>query len=85
PADGAMPFDGAFPTLIQWPDRPHPSERMVDLGCRLRRLEVAHPDANLIGERLSSDFEDRRVALVDEEQMRLRAEIMTPAGFRELI
>ena len=85
PADGAMPFDGAFPTLIQWPDRPHPSERMVDLGCRLRRLEVAHPYAHLIGERLSSDFEDRRVALVDEEQMRLRAEIMTPAGFRELI
>ncbi|MFY9875632.1 MAG: VOC family protein [Rhodomicrobium sp.] len=85
PADGAMPFDGAFPTLIQWPDRPHPSERMVDLGCRLRRLEVAHPDANLIGERLSSDFEDRRVTLVEENQMRLRAEIMTPAGFRELI
>jgi Glyoxalase-like domain len=39
PADGAMPFDGAFPTLIQWPDGPHPSERMADLGYRLQRLE----------------------------------------------
>ncbi|MGB7916779.1 MAG: VOC family protein, partial [Rhodomicrobium sp.] len=84
PAGGAMPFDGAFPTLIQRPDRPHPSE-MVDLGCRLRRLEVAHPYANLIGERLSSDFDDRRVTLVDENRMRLRAEIMTPTGLRELI
>ena len=85
PAGGAMPFEGAFPTLIQWPDGPHPSERMVDLGCRLRRLEVAHPYANLIGERLSSDFEDRRVTLVDGNQIRLRAEIMTPTGLRELI
>jgi glyoxalase-like protein len=85
PADGAMPFDGAFPTLIQWPDGPHPSGRMVDLGCTLRRLEVAHPCANLIGERLSSNFEDRRVTLMHENRVRLRAEIMTPAGLRELI
>ncbi len=85
PAGGAMPFDGAFPTLIQWPDGPHPSGRMVDLGCRLRRLEVAHPCANLIGERLSSNFEDRRVTLAHENRVRLRAEIMTPAGLRELI
>jgi glyoxalase-like protein len=85
PAGGAMPFDGAFPTLIQWPDGPHPSVRMADLGCRLRRLEVAHPHANLIRERLSSDFEDGRITLVDENRVRLRAEIMTPTGLRELI
>jgi len=85
PAGGAMPFDGAFPTLIQWPDCPHPSERMIDLGCRLRRLEVAHPYANLIRGRLSSDFQDPRVTLLDESQVCLRAEIMTPTGLRELI
>ena len=85
PAGGAMPFDGAFPTLIQWPDGPHPSGRMVDLGCRLRRLDVAHPHADLVGGRLSSNFEDRRVTLVHENRMRLRAEIMTPTGLRELI
>jgi DICT domain-containing protein len=58
---------------------------MADLGCRLRRLEVAHPYADLIAERLSSNFEDRRVTLVHENRMRLRAEIMTPTGLRELI
>jgi hypothetical protein len=84
-ADGAMPFDGAFPTLIQWPSGPHPSERMVDLGCRPQRLEVAHPRANLIRGMLSSNFEDQRITLMDESQVRLRAEIMTPTGLRTLI
>jgi hypothetical protein len=84
-ADGAMPFDGAFPTLIQWPNGPHPSERMADLGCRLQRLEVAHPDANLIRGMLSSNLEDQRIVFVDGSQTRLCAEIMTPTGLRELI
>jgi hypothetical protein len=85
PAGGAMPFDGAFPALIQWPSGSHPWERMIDLGCRLQRLEVAHPYANQIMGMLSNNFEDQRVAFVDESQTRLRAEIMTPTGLRELI
>jgi hypothetical protein len=85
PTGGALPLDGAFPTLIQWPDGPHPSEQMADLGCRLQRLEVAHPYANLIKGMLLSNLEDQRIALVDESQTRLRAEIMTPTGLRKLI
>ena len=85
PNGGALPLDGAFPTLIQWPDGSHPSQQMADLGCRLQRLEVAHPYANLIRGMLSSNLEDQRIALVDESQMRLRAGIMTPTGLRELI
>ena len=30
PQDGSMPFDGAFPTLIEWPAGPHPSTRMAE-------------------------------------------------------
>jgi Glyoxalase-like domain len=85
PAGGAMPFDGAFPALIQWPSGSNPSERMGDLGCRLQRLEIAHPQANLIREMLSSHFEDQRITFVDGSQMHLRARIMTPTGLRELI
>ena len=85
PAGGFMPFDGAFPTLIQWPIGFGPSERMADLGCKLRRLDVSHPRANLIREMLSNKLEDRRIRFVDEGQMRLRAEIMTPSGLRDLV
>jgi hypothetical protein len=85
PADGAMPFDGAFPMLIQWPNGPHPSERMVDLGCRLQRLEVAHPHANRIKWMLSGNLEDRRITFMDGSQVHLRAEILTPAGLRTLV
>ena len=48
PPDGAMPFDGAFPTLIEWPRGPHPASRMPDLGCSLVALEIAHPEAETI-------------------------------------
>jgi len=85
PAGGAMPFDGAFPALIQWPNGPHPSERVVDLGCRLQRLEIARPCSHLIKGMLSREFEDQRIAFVQGSQTRLRAEIMTPTGPRELI
>nr|WP_249816031.1 VOC family protein [Bradyrhizobium sp. 138] len=44
--DGAMPFDGAFPTLIEWPAGPHPSARMADLGCCLERLSMSIPRQN---------------------------------------
>jgi hypothetical protein len=27
PPDGSMPYDGAFPTLIEWPEGPHPASR----------------------------------------------------------
>jgi hypothetical protein len=84
-AGGAMPFNGAFPALIQWPNGSNPSQRMVDLGCRLQRLEIAHPCATLIKGKLASNFEDQRIAFVDESQVRLTAEIMTPTGLRDLI
>ena len=45
PDDGSMPFDGAFPTLIEWPMRPFPGARMPDLGCVLEQLVIEHPNA----------------------------------------
>lgn len=41
--DGAMPLNGAFPVLMQWPDGPHPAANMTDLGCRLEALTIEHP------------------------------------------
>jgi TusA-related sulfurtransferase len=82
--DGAMPFDGAFPTLIEWPRGDLPSARMADLGCRLRLLEVAHPDAPAIADALGRMFADDRVKLTAGPEARLVATIATPRGVRRL-
>lgn len=82
--DGAMSFDGAFPTLIEWPQGPHPASRMADLGCSLDRFEVSHPDAHRIARALAPHFDDRRVTFIHAPRAAFRALIRTPAGLREL-
>ena len=79
PPDGSMPFDGAFPTLIEWPAGPHPASRMADLNCRLERLAIDHPDSSRIAEAL-----DDRVTISRGATILLRATIRTPDGPREL-
>lgn len=47
PADGSLPYDGAYPTLIAWGQGvPHPSATLPDVGARLVALEITHPDAD---------------------------------------
>jgi TusA-related sulfurtransferase len=82
--DGTMPLDGTFPTFIQWPHGPHPSEKMGDLGCSLDRLEVSHPHAIRITDALEKlHFADARVSYSSGEP-RLKATITTPTGQRVL-
>lgn len=81
PGDGRLPFDGCFPALIQW-QGPHPAARLPDLGARLRRLEVAHPDALALRKALGAS--DPRVVIVQATEKALRAEIDTPHGLRVL-
>lgn len=82
-ADGRMPFDGAFPALIQWQGA-HPAARLTPSGCRLRRLVVAHPDAAGLRRALSGMLTDPRVVIEGGPDMALRAEIDTPHGLRVL-
>lgn len=49
PADGTLPFDGAYPTLIKWVDgAQHPASQLDDSGCRLTKLTVQHPQAEQV-------------------------------------
>ena len=47
PDDGSLPWGGAYPTLIKWPEGVHPSETLTDAGCRLIWFEISHPDPDL--------------------------------------
>jgi hypothetical protein len=82
--DGAMPFGGAFPTVIQWPRGPHPASRMPDLGCSLVSFEVIHPEAETIGRSLRPHFGDPRVRFSTGDEPSQHATIQTPHGERTL-
>ena len=52
--DGALIEGGAFPVLIEWPPGVDASARMPDLGLRLSRLDVTHPEPERIGTALAA-------------------------------
>lgn len=81
PSDGRLPFDDAFPALIEWHGDRHPADRLPDSGCRLIRLEVSHPDADTL--RAALAVHDDRLHVVPGPHA-LRATIATPHGERVL-
>ena len=85
PPDGSMPFGGAFPTIIQWPEGPHPASRMPDLGCSLVAFEIRHPEADAIRSALSGFLDNPRIRFSHDPAPSFRAVIRTPRGDRELV
>ena len=50
PDDGSFAEGGLVPSFIEWSPGPHPSAGMVDLGLRIERITLTHPDPEyLIG------------------------------------
>ena len=84
PPDGRLPFDDAFPALIQWQGAVHPVQRLPDTGVRLLRLEIAHPNAAALRRALAGRLDDARVVIVDGAAKALQASFSTPAGTRRL-
>lgn len=84
PDNGRLPFDGAFPALIEWQGAAHPTKALPDLGLRLARLEIAHPQAADLRKALSGRLEDPRVVILDAPIVAFRATIDTPKGPRQL-
>jgi hypothetical protein len=80
PKNGYLPYDNAFPALIEWQSA-HPADRLTDTGCRLVRLEIAHPEASALGAVLP--LSDPRIAVVPGAK-EMRATIATPHGERVL-
>ena len=83
PEDGKLPFDGGFPALIQWHGRLHPAQGLPDVGVRLRRLEIAHPDVVGLRAALSGRLTDPRI-VITEGLLAMQASFDTPHGLRSL-
>ncbi|WP_424968333.1 VOC family protein [Dinoroseobacter sp. S375] len=44
PRDGHLPEGGLLPAFIEWSPGPHPSTGQQDLGVRLTKVAITHPD-----------------------------------------
>jgi len=84
PASGCLPFDDAFPALIQWKGALHPAQMLPDAGVRLLRLEIAHPQAAALRAALAGRFSDPRVVIVEGAAVALQGTFATPGGTRVL-
>ena len=84
PGNGRLPFDGAAPAVIQWDVARHPSDRLPDPGCRLRGLEVIHPQIDELLAAFPALGDLEPVSFLHGPEPRLRAEIDTPDGLRVL-
>ncbi|MCU0800712.1 MAG: VOC family protein [Rhodobacteraceae bacterium] len=81
PDDGKLPFDGAFPALIQWQGTAHPAPRLPDVGLRLHRLKLTHPQAAALQQALArAQMHDPRLIVETGPRVHLQASIATPAG-----
>lgn len=85
PESGQLPFQGACPTVIQWPGGPHPSAQMTNLGCRLTALDVNTPKAQTLNDCLSPAMQDPRIRIHESHHTGLTAEIATPSGLKTLV
>ncbi|MDI1238603.1 MAG: VOC family protein [Polaromonas sp.] len=85
-ADGSVPFQGAVPALIQRSSHDHPASRLADVGLRLRRLRIHHPEpAQVLAAFARMGLAPwPEVAVFYANACSLVAEIETPAGPREL-
>jgi hypothetical protein len=79
PSDGSLPWGAAFPTLIQWREGGHPSDRLPDRGVRLLALALGHPRAPRLQAYLRG-LDDPRVTIARTPAPSLRARLATPAG-----
>lgn len=84
PTDGRLPFDNAFPALIQWEGDAHPAGALPDQGVRLMALELFHPKARALSTTLTGCFADPRVMLFTSPHKAMRAVFSTPKGTRVL-
>ncbi|MEL6768552.1 MAG: VOC family protein [Pseudomonadota bacterium] len=80
PPDGAMPFEGRFPVLIEWDAGvPTPPETLPPMGIALEGLEIGGADQTLVKALMLAGAHGL-ATLVPGEAPPLRATLSTPAG-----
>jgi len=79
PRDGSLPMDGLLPAFIEWSPGPHPSTGQQDLGVRLDKVQLSHPDPEVLSTILKTLQVDH-LAEVREGDVGLSFGLKTPKG-----
>lgn len=82
--DGAWPEDGLAPCVMDWGPRGNPAPAMPDLGARLDRFVVEHPEPAVVAALHAALALRDPPAIEPGPAFRYRATIRTPAGLRTL-
>jgi len=84
PDDGHRPGRGLVPTLIQWSDARHPTDRMPDSGLRLAAIAGEHPEPATVRAQLAALGLSDTLKVTYAKSPRLAAMIRTPRGVATL-
>jgi hypothetical protein len=79
PADGHLPMGGLLPAFIEWSPGPHPSTGQQDLGVRLDRVQLSHPDPAKL-ESILTALQVDHLATVTVGEPALSFALSTPSG-----
>ncbi len=82
--DGALPFDGVAPALIEWQEGGHPADALPPSHARLARIDLVHPRRNDLLGALPALDRLAHLRLVEGAPPALAAVIETPLGNRLL-
>ena len=80
PGDGHLPGAGLVPTLIEWPDRQHPTDALEDSGVRLVALAGEHPEPAPLRGALAALGLSETLKITYGRSPRLAAMLRTPRG-----
>lgn len=84
PAGGALPLAGVAPSVIDRGQRPPPIASMSDLGARLARFTIEHPEPDTVLAVYAGLGIENAPHVEKGDRLRYRAEIRTPAGIKAL-
>lgn len=80
PEDGALPFDGVFPALIQWQSPVPPGKALTASGLTLERLTVTHPEIEALEALLVPHLDAPLVRFARGARAGLTAQVKRPDG-----
>lgn len=80
PADGHLPEAGLMPAFIEWSPGPHPSTGQRDLGVRLTRVNLQHPDPDHMRGLLKSVQAGHLAHVTEGPERALSFDLSAPTG-----
>ena len=78
--DGRLVMDGAAPSIIDWKNIASPTQRLPDVGCRLKCMKVSHVHAAQLAKWAERTLKDLRVSFKYAEVPKITVTLTTPNG-----